>query len=67
MRMWIARDRDGELCLFQGKPYRDDFKWESHTDGMRLEDYGNSKITHKFEHITWESKPIMYELKEVVK
>ena len=27
MRAWIARDIDGEVCLYENKPIKTDFQW----------------------------------------
>lgn len=50
--MYIARDKDGTLCLYKGKPSRYDgfFDNDSYYSAIYLD-------SHLFPEITWENSP----------
>ena len=65
MKMWIARDEDGRLFLFNAQPYRVDWKypckvWESEEDYMRIKD-------ELYPEVTFENSPMEVELKLIEK
>jgi hypothetical protein len=61
MKLWIARNTDDTLVLFQSKPILgSDFIWEEllNEDCMYIEEY-------LFPEVTWENSPKEIELKLV--
>lgn len=61
MKLWIARNTDDTLVLFQSKPILgSDFIWEEllNEDCMYIEEY-------LFPEVTWENSPKEVELKLV--
>ena len=59
MKLWIARNTDDTLVLFQSKPILGtDFIWEEllNEDCMYIEEY-------LFPEVTWENSPQQVELK----
>ncbi len=61
MKLWIARNTDNTLVLFQSKPILgSDFIWEEllNEDCMYIEEY-------LFPEVTWENSPQEVELKLV--
>lgn len=57
MEMWIARDKDGDLFLFQLEPFRDTDMFMGGVY-MGIENY-------LFPEVTWENSPKKVELKLV--
>ena len=63
MKLWIARDKDGTLCLFREKPTLDVYYWFDNSLGMTgciaelLKTY--------FPEVTFENSPQEVELKLV--
>lgn len=59
--MFVARDKDGEICLYPTKPFRSDSIgwsnecWDSHDGYITLP-------TDAFPELTWEDEPIEVEL-----
>ena len=57
---WIARDRDGRLCIYDEKPYRNEF------DRVFKMKFGICNLFNKcvsdvlFKNVTWENSPIQY-------
>ena len=55
---WIARDKDGELCIYERKPFRE--------DGEYFGTLGNLDVFNKcvsdvlFKNVTWENSPIQF-------
>lgn len=68
--MWIARDKDNYLCLYESKPRRGQSEWSS-TDiyetlntGIEL---GRIPIDETlFSNITWENSPVEIEFQKTV-
>ena len=60
MEMWIARDKDGLICLFKDKPIR-------HDDAFYSNDYLSTSCFaldfDAFPEVTWENSPKKVELK----
>lgn len=63
MKLWIARDKDGDVNLFQEKPFlSESFKHFYSTQGkMKLKQANNNRTLLK--HITFENSPKEVELK----
>lgn len=57
-KMWIARDKDGTLCIYKGKPSRYEGFFDNGTNYSTI--YLESKL---FPEITWENSPQEIELK----
>ena len=63
---WIARDRDGRLCFYDEKPYRNEF------DRVFKMKFGSCNIFNKcvsdvlFKNVTWENSPIQYRDNELL-
>ena len=55
---WIARDKNGELCIYKRKPFRE--------NGEYFGTLGNLNVFNKcvsdvlFKNVTWENSPIQY-------
>ena len=55
---WIARDKNGELCIYERKPFRG--------DGGIFGTLGNLDVFERcvsgvlFKNVTWENSPIQY-------
>lgn len=54
--MWIARDKDGSLWLFEDKPVRDEDRWV-------CEDFSYAGFAEvdefcPFSKVTWENSPL---------
>jgi len=59
MKLWIARDEDGILCLYESKPYLDMYNdWDSDDNCFVID---NSQ----FPEVTFENSPQEVELKLV--
>ncbi len=60
MEMWIARDKNGLICLFKTKPIR-------HNEIFCSDDYWNTSCLSlgfdAFPEVTWENSPKKVELK----
>ena len=66
MKLWIARDKSGDLCLFRKKPiyrYSYNFKHEDWFDG----DFLTVIDSKSFPEITFENSPQEVELKLIKK
>ena len=52
--MWIARDRDGSLWLYEDKPIRDEDRWVCKSN------LGCAEIVEYclFSKVTWENSPL---------
>ena len=59
-KLWVARDKDGLLVLFRGKPTRCDNQKE--WSGWFL----NSMKNAFFPELTWEDEPIEVELRPAI-
>jgi hypothetical protein len=58
MELWVARDKNGDLWLYDCEPTRMNNYW--HFNGYKSDCYEISKDL--FPDITWESEPIQVEL-----
>jgi hypothetical protein len=61
MKLWIARDKDGELYLYPSKPRKGDYRFVC---GYVYEDYINLNYD-EFPEVTFENSPVQVELKLV--
>ena len=70
-KLWVARDKDGLLVLFRGKPIRDnDYKEWCTSDYCKDKHLYNSCLpinTSFFKNLTWEDEPLEVVLTPVVK
>ena len=63
---WIARDKNGELCIYDEKPYRNEF------DRVFKMKFGICNLFNKcvsdvlFKNVTWENSPIQYRDSELL-
>lgn len=61
---WIARDKNGELCIYERKPFRE--------DGEYFGTLGNLDVFNKcvsdvlFKNVTWENSPIQFRNDELL-
>ena len=64
MRLWLARDENGGLYLFQLKPKRVGGYWDN-----EVEDFGYTECIELnpkyFKYVTWENSPVEFDLVEV--
>ena len=61
MELWIARDRDGVLCLFDCEPFKNDYGcWATYGNCYVIDDY-------LFPEVTFENSPQQVELKLIEK
>ena len=57
MKLWIARDCDGTLCIYQSKPFLDPYNdWDSDDDYLLIDE-------ERFPEVTFENSPQEVELK----
>jgi len=65
MKLWIARDKDGEVNLFQEKPFLSESNkyFYSILDKIKLKQTNNNRTFLK--HITFENSPQEVKLKLV--
>jgi hypothetical protein len=63
MKLFIARDKDGELYLYPSKPIKGDYRF---TCGYVYEDYINLN-GDEFPEVTFENSPQEVELKLIEK
>lgn len=57
MKLWIARDKDTSLWLYENKPKRENREFYG-TDNVHI-----SGLSHCFPEITWENSPQEVEIK----
>lgn len=55
--MWIARDKSGELYLYNNKPVREDETFSNTTSWLQW------LCPRTFPEVTWENSPVEVELK----
>lgn len=65
MKIWIARDKDGDINLFQEKPFIIDKNFHSAGFWMKLKQTNNNRTFLK--HITFDNSPQQVELKIIEK
>ena len=64
MKLWIARDKDGEIKLFQEKPFIIGKSFHSGGFWMRFKQTNNNRTFLK--HITFDNSPQQIELKLII-
>ena len=57
---WIARDKDGELCIYETKPFRDEVLEIFNTEVGKLDIFDKCFSDFLFKSVTWENSPIQY-------
>ena len=58
---WIARDKDGELYIYEAKPFRNEVKGIFGTEVISKVDIFNKCVSDTlFSSVTWENSPIQY-------
>lgn len=59
--LWVARDEDGSLYVYSGKPGRlDNVFWPCHTDGDDGEETTCASLPAGFyPEVTWENSPVL--------
>ena len=63
MKLWIARDKDGTLCLFREKPTLDVYYWFDNSLGMT--GCIAELLKTDFPEVTFENSPQKVEIKVV--
>ena len=53
---WIARDKNGELCIYERKPFREDGKYFGTLSNLDIFNKCVSDVL--FKNVTWENRPI---------
>lgn len=66
MKFWIARDKDGELCLYKTKPWKRE-NTDYHNDEFDCDDYFMDIDKDLFPEVTFENSPQEVELKLIEK
>ena len=61
---WIARDKDGELCIYERKPFREDGKYFGTLSNLDIFNKCVSDVL--FKNVTWENSPIQYRNDELL-
>lgn len=64
MKIWIARDKDGTLCLFREKPTLDVCYWLDHS--LIMNGCIAELLKIDFPEITFENSPQQVELKLII-
>jgi hypothetical protein len=59
-KFWVARDRNGQLCLYEDEPER------SNDKGVFCSFFFYYIPSHIFPDLTWEDEPIKVELRHCV-
>lgn len=62
MKLWIARDKDGELCLYKTKPWKR-VNTTHHNDQFDCDDSFMNIDNDLFPEVTYENSPQEIELK----
>lgn len=62
MKIWIARDKDGELCLYKTKPWKR-VNTTHHNDQFDCDDSFMNIDNDLFPEVTYENSPQEIELK----
>ena len=62
VHFYVARDRNGELCLYLGKPFRGRYAYRTksdcviHLNWLNIKKYGLNE--HNYDNLKWEDEPI---------
>ena len=57
---WIARDKDGELYIYETKPYRDEVAELFGTKFGKTDIFNKCFSDVLFKSVTWENSPVQY-------
>lgn len=64
--MWVAKDKNGRLHIFDMKPWREPYMygeaigyWTNHNESTYVKDVD---IQRKFQHLRWEDEPVEVDL-----
>ena len=61
--MWLARNKDGSLCLFNDKPT---INYNKTSWAVKNCDYGysiwNKELMARFSDVTWENSPVAVDI-----
>lgn len=55
---WIAREKNGELCIYEKKPFREDGKYFGTLSNLDVFNRCVSDVL--FKNVTWENSPIQF-------
>ena len=53
--MWIVRDKDGSLWLYEDEPIRDEDRWVC--EGSSYSGFAEIEEIRPFSEVTWENSP----------
>lgn len=54
--MWIARDKDNRIRLFEGKPARYNTYWDFLGNNLLL--FNDKELINQFKDLKWEDEPV---------
>jgi len=63
---WIARDKDGELYIYEKKPSRNEVKGLFGTEVGKVDIFNRCVSDVLFKNVTWENSPIQYRNSELL-
>ena len=63
---WIARDKDGELDIYEEKPSRNEVEGLFDTEVGKVDVFDRCFSDVLFKNITWENSPIQYRDSELL-
>lgn len=63
---WIARDKGGELVIYEAKPFRNEVDGIFDTEVDKIDIFNKCFSDVLFKNITWENSPIQYRDRELL-
>ena len=63
---WIARDKDGELYIYEAKPFRNEVEGIFGTEVGKVDIFNKCVSDTLFSSVTWENSPIQYRNDELL-
>lgn len=63
---WIARDKDGELYIYEKKPFRNEVEGFFGTEVGKVDIFNRCVSDVLFKNVTWENSPIQYRNSELL-
>ena len=57
---WIAKDKDGELYIYETKPFRDEVEGLFGTEVGKVDIFNKCVSDVLFKNVTWENSPIQF-------
>ena len=57
---WIARNKDGELYIYEKKPFRNEMEGLFGTEVGKVDIFNRCFSDVLFKNVTWENSPIQY-------